>query len=328
MSKIHNCNFEVGECKTELTPVTLPTTLSSPPPTPPLPPPPPPPAVVVVTQTNITPSSSTTVAAVTAAATAAAASSSSSSYHATPTKNKLFREAITCTALSSVVIGLPIAIVILLINLPKLSSTRRDARQDHYILLAFGLPFSLVMIVSILYGLFRFIVYIKRGPEEFKNIPPIMPPSSSDHHCSIDDEHHLNPWSRTRMSWRRFSRRLRPSFRRHAHHDEELTSGYGHNRSRKRSHTYRTYPTDHPDCDSPKLFSVVEQVLEQKAELRDAYNTSMDHPYQCHNQTSPTNYSSSSFFHQNSHPDHCNCYSPSSNNNNNNDLTTHYNMPY
>src|SRR6218665_893274 len=85
------------------------------------------------------------------------------SLHTTPTKNRIIREAITCTALSSVVIGLPIAIVILLINLPKLSTSRRDARQDHYILLAFGLPFSLVMIVSILYGLFRMFVYIRRG---------------------------------------------------------------------------------------------------------------------------------------------------------------------
>ncbi|XP_054165854.1 uncharacterized protein LOC128963376 [Oppia nitens] len=95
----------------------------------------------------------------------------------------LSKESLTCLMLSSIVIGLPIAIIIILMNLPKLS-TRGDTRQQHYILLAFGFPFSLVFIVSVLYGSFRIIMYFKKGS---------------------DDSSHLQ----SRLSWRHFSRRLR-----------------------------------------------------------------------------------------------------------------------
>src|SRR5699024_5588682 len=54
------------------------------------------------------------------------------------------REIFTCLALTSIVIGLPVLIIIVLINLPRLSN-RRDTRQDSYLLLAFGIPFSLVV---------------------------------------------------------------------------------------------------------------------------------------------------------------------------------------
>ncbi|KAH9414750.1 hypothetical protein DERP_008591 [Dermatophagoides pteronyssinus] len=73
------------------------------------------------------------------------------------------REFWTCLLLSSIVIGLPIAIIIMLINLPRLSS-QRDTRQQHYILLAFGLPFSCVIIVALLYGIYSLIRRIRRGP--------------------------------------------------------------------------------------------------------------------------------------------------------------------
>ncbi|XP_046911359.2 uncharacterized protein LOC124492488 isoform X1 [Dermatophagoides farinae] len=73
------------------------------------------------------------------------------------------RELWTCLLLSSIVIGLPIAIIIMLINLPRLSS-QRDTRQQHYILLAFGLPFSCVIIVAILYAIYSLIRRIRRGP--------------------------------------------------------------------------------------------------------------------------------------------------------------------
>ena len=92
------------------------------------------------------------------------------------------KETLTCLLLSSIVIGLPIAIIIILMNLPKLSS-RGDTRQQHYIILAFGLPFSLVFLVSISYLLYKCIV-----------------------HCKRPDDH--SEYFRT-FSWRRFSRRLR-----------------------------------------------------------------------------------------------------------------------
>lgn len=78
------------------------------------------------------------------------------------------REFWTCFLLSSIVIGLPIAIIIMLINLPRLSS-QRDTRQQHYILLAFGLPFSCVIIVALLYGIYSLIRRIRRGPNHSRN---------------------------------------------------------------------------------------------------------------------------------------------------------------
>lgn len=93
------------------------------------------------------------------------------------------RELFTCMALSSIVIGLPIAIIIVLFNLPRFSA-RRDTRQQHYILLAFGFPFSLVVSVSVMYGIYRLVMRIRTGPDHSKYLQP-------------------------RMSWRRFSRRLR-----------------------------------------------------------------------------------------------------------------------
>jgi len=104
------------------------------------------------------------------------------------------RESLTCLMLSAIVIGLPIAIIIILMNLPKLS-TRGDTRQQHYILLAFGFPFSLVFIVAVLYGSFRAIMHFKRGS---------------------DQSRHLQP----RLSWRNFSRRFRS---RHFHREDELS---------------------------------------------------------------------------------------------------------
>ena len=99
-------------------------------------------------------------------------------------KKKCFtKEFFTCFALSSIVIGLPVVIIIVLINLPRLS-TRRDTRQQHYILLAFGFPFSLVVIVFIIYAIFRLVMRVRTGPNHAKLL-------------------------RSRMSWRRFSRRLR-----------------------------------------------------------------------------------------------------------------------
>ncbi|KAF7489496.1 hypothetical protein SSS_06464 [Sarcoptes scabiei] len=70
---------------------------------------------------------------------------------------KFFRQEIcSCLIISLIVIGLPIAIMLMLINLPRLSN-HRDVRQQNYILLAFGLPFSIVISVSTVYGLFRLI---------------------------------------------------------------------------------------------------------------------------------------------------------------------------
>ena len=106
------------------------------------------------------------------------------------------KESLTCLMLSAIVIGLPIAIIIILMNLPKLS-TRGDTRQQHYILLAFGFPFSLVFIVAVLYGTFRAVMYFQRG---------------SDHSRHLQSRN-LN----SRLSWRHFSRRFHS--RRHFHRD-------------------------------------------------------------------------------------------------------------
>ncbi|CAG2112087.1 unnamed protein product, partial [Medioppia subpectinata] len=106
----------------------------------------------------------------------------------------LSRESLTCLMLSGIVIGLPIAIIIILMNLPKLS-TRGDTRQQHYILLAFGFPFSLVFIVSVLYGSFRAIMYCYKGSDQSRHL-------------------------QSRMSWRHFSRRLRS--RRHLQRDNDF----------------------------------------------------------------------------------------------------------
>lgn len=120
-----------------------------------------------------------------------------------PKKKCLSKEFFTCFALSSIVIGLPVAIIIVLINLPRLS-TRRDTRQQHYILLAFGFPFSLVVTVSIAYAIFRLVIRIRSGPNHAKLL-------------------------RSRMSWRRFSRRLRGL----------SNSGGQYNRNRPHAHHYR-----------------------------------------------------------------------------------------
>jgi hypothetical protein len=95
--------------------------------------------------------------------------------------------------LSAIVIGLPIAIIIILMNLPKLS-TRGDTRQQHYILLAFGFPFSLVFIVAVLYGTFRLIMHFYKGSDQSRHL-------------------------QSRLSWRNFSRRFRS---RHFHRDVDL----------------------------------------------------------------------------------------------------------
>lgn len=142
-------------------------------------------------------------------------------------------------ALSSIVIGLPIAIIIVLINLPKLS-TRRDTRQQHYILLAFGFPFSLVVIVALVYGVYSLIRRIRQGPDHSKHF-------------------------RSRMSWRRFSRRLR-GFSQRDHH---------HHRHHHRCSVDNKQCNHHSSCSSlnsselalgtePKLYSLVAQVMSAK----------------------------------------------------------------
>ena len=179
------------------------------------------------------------------------------------TKKCLSKEVFTCVALSSIVIGLPIAIIIVLINLPRFS-TRRDTRQQHYILLAFGFPFSLVVVVAIVYGVYSLIKRIRQGPDHSKHF-------------------------RSRMSWRRFSRRLRGFSSRDLHHRHRHSSHISPSLSpncirAKKSIDYKlnmspnvNYTDDYLNYDDsdnePKLYTLVAQVMTQ------AQHQSQQQPY-------------------------------------------------
>lgn len=147
-------------------------------------------------------------------------------------------------ALSSIVIGLPIAIIIVLFNLPRFSA-RRDTRQQHYILLAFGFPFSLVISLSVMYGIYRLVMRIRTGPDHSKYLQP-------------------------RMSWRRFSRRLRGVREQTTHPyqcrppgDPQILSKGSSRVKSEEDMSDVDYQSD--DCSSestePKLYTLVTEVM-------------------------------------------------------------------
>lgn len=176
-----------------------------------------------------------------------ASSSAATSTTNTSSGRCVSRELFTCLALSSIVIGLPIAIIIVLFNLPRFS-TRRDTRQQHYILLAFGFPFSLVVSVSVMYGIYRLVMRIRSGPDHSKYL-------------------------RSRLSWRRFSRRLRGAREvqpPHLYHRRHI-NGHSHSRVSRHSEHGRDiseggYLSD--DCSSesvePKLYTLVTEMMSQQ----------------------------------------------------------------
>lgn len=143
--------------------------------------------------------SSSTVAAVTGAAATHSTSpievnTNSATQKCEPTKCAI-KDFLTCIALSLTVIGFPIVIIILLINLPRLSPGH-DTRQQHYLLLAFGFPFSLVVIVYVIHAISRIIKRIRTGPDHSKYL-------------------------QTQMSWRQLSRQLHD---RRIHHSKQCTN--------------------------------------------------------------------------------------------------------
>lgn len=137
------------------------------------------------------------------------------------------KETLTCIILTSMVIGLPVLIILVLINLPRMTN-KRDTRQEHYILLAFGFPFSLVLIVSLVYGIYRLVLRIRMGPDDFKHL-------------------------RKRMSFRRFSRRLRQQNRQHCVQSSSARAG--------RTSSMFDVPSTTTSEPEPKLYSLVTKVM-------------------------------------------------------------------
>lgn len=147
-------------------------------------------------------------------------------------------ECLTCLALTSIVVGLPVAIVIALWNLPLLS-TRRDTRQQHYILLAFGIPFTLVLTISFGYALFRLWVRFTHGPSHTRHL-------------------------RTRNSLKRFSRRL-GGFPNRLHRGPRPHSSYTKRNERLNFSDFdKQSDDDQAESVEPKLYSLVNEVMSKQ----------------------------------------------------------------
>lgn len=150
------------------------------------------------------------------------------------------KEFFTCFALTSVVIGLPVTIIILLINFPRLS----PSRDTHYILLAFGFPFTLVVISALIYGIYRLVNRIRKGPDHSKLLRS------------------------SRRSWHRFSRRFRHSIgprSTHGHHQQRNQHHHGHCQHEPSNYSDSSCTSSRSQLDNePRLYSLVTTVMRQQ----------------------------------------------------------------